>query len=70
MEKKSKKEAALKLYEFEKSIDREITLPRKELDILNKLIIKKHFSLAIMLSDFYSFLYANNTIKKLYRTRR
>ena len=70
VEKKSKKEAALKLYEFEKSIDREITLPRKELDVLNKLILKKHFSLAIKLSDFYSFLYANNTIKKLYRTRR
>lgn len=70
VEKKDKKEAALKLYEFEKSIGKDITLPRKELDILNKLILKKHFSLAIKLSDLYSYLYANNTIKKLYRTRR
>ena len=70
IEKKDKKEAAFKLYEFENSIDTEVTLTRKELEILNQLIIKKHFFLAIKLSNVYSFLYSNNTIKKLYRVHR
>lgn len=70
VEKKDKMEAALKLHEFEVSIDEKVTLPKKELEILNNLIIKKHYFLAIKLSNIYSFLYSNNTIKKLYRMHR
>lgn len=69
VDKKDKKEAVLSLYEFEKNIGK-IKLSRTELELLNNLIIKKHFYLAIKLSNIYSFLYSNNFVKKLYRVRR
>lgn len=70
VEKKDKMEAALKLYEFECGINEKVELPRKELEVLNNLIIKKHLLLAIKLSNLYSFLYSNNTIKRIYRAHR
>ena len=65
LNKNDKKEAILKIYEFEKDLD--INISRKEIDILNNYILKKKFKKAILLSDFYSFLYNNNLIKKVYR---
>lgn len=69
VDKKDKKEAVLSLYEFENNIEK-VKLPRKELELLNNLIIKKHFYLAIKVSNIYSFLYSNNVIKKFYRVHR
>lgn len=65
LNKSDKKEAILKVYEFEKDLD--IQIPRKEIAILNSFILKKHFSTAILISNFYSFLYNNNSIKNIYR---
>ena len=65
LNKNDKKEAILKIYEFEKDLD--INISRKEIDILNNYILKKKFKKAILLSDFYSLLYNNNLIKKVYR---
>lgn len=65
LDKKDKKEAILKVYEFEKDLD--FTIPRKEIDLLNKFILKKQFRTAIFVSDCYSFLYNNNSIKNIYR---
>lgn len=63
--KKNKKQAIMDLYDFEKDIDVKITRP--EIAFLNSLIKSKHFALAITVSNFYSFLYTNKVIKKLYR---
>ena len=65
LDKKYKSEAILKVYEFEK--DLEIPIPRKEIAILNSFILKRQFGMAIFISNCYSFLYNNNTIKNLYR---
>lgn len=65
LDKKDKKEAILEVYDFEKDLD--FTIPRKEIDLLNKFILKKQFRTAIFVSDCYSFLYNNNTIKNIYR---
>lgn len=65
LKKEDKKEAILKIYEFEK--DLKIEIPRKEILILNNLILKKQFQFAIWISNFYSFLYNNNFIKNIYR---
>lgn len=63
--KNDKKEAVLQIYEFEKDLD--IQIPRKEISFLNSFILKKHFKIAIVISNFYSFLYNNNFIKNIYR---
>ena len=60
-----KKQAVLEIYEFEKDVD--IKISRKEVKILNDLILKKKFRLAILISNLYSFLYNSATIKNLYR---
>lgn len=65
LNKKDKKEAVLKVYEFEKDLD--IQIPRKEINVLNNFIIKRHFTTAILISDMYSSLYNNNSIKNIYR---
>lgn len=65
-----KKENIHKLYELEKNLDETPKLPQKETEIMNNLIIQKHFSLAIFLSEIYSFFYNNNTIRMLYRRFR
>lgn len=65
LDKKYKNEAIIKIYDFEKDLD--IQIPRKEINILNSFILKKHFNIAIIISNFYSFLYNNKTIKNVYR---
>ena len=51
--------------EFEKDLNVEI--PRMEIALLNSFILKKQFNLAIFISNCYSFLYNNNSIKNIYR---
>ena len=70
LSKSEKKENIHKLYELEKSIDEEINLPQKELNILNNLILKQQYSRAILVSQGYSFFYNNKTIRNLYRKFR
>ena len=65
-----KKDNIQKLYEFEKSINEEIYITLKELKIMNNQILKHHFTRAIIISEIYSKLYNNTTIKKLYRKFR
>ena len=65
LNKHDKKEAVLKIYEFEKDFD--VQIPRKEIRILNNFILKKQFDIAIFVSDCYSKLYNSNFIKNLYR---
>lgn len=67
---KDKKDNIQKLYEFEKSIPEEIYIPRKEIKIMNDQILKHHFTRAIIISEIYSKLYNNATIKRLYRKTR
>ena len=63
--KNDKNEAILKIYEFEKGLN--IQIPRKEISILNNLILKRRFKLAILVSNIYSGFYNNNFIKNMYR---
>jgi len=63
--KNDKNEAILKIYEFEKGLN--IQIPRKEISILNNLILKRQFKLAILVSNIYSGFYNNNFIKNMYR---
>lgn len=65
LNKKDKKEAIHKVYEFEKDLN--VETPRKEIAILNNFILKEKFTVAIWISNFYSFLYNNNFIKNVYR---
>lgn len=67
---KDKKECISKLNEFENMIDTDIKMELKELKLLYSLILKKHYSLAIILSEIYSKFYNNKTIKRLYRKFR
>ena len=60
-----KKEAILKIYEFEK--DLEVNISRKEIAILNNCILKRQFKRAILISDLYSSFYRNKFIKNFYR---
>ena len=69
LSREDKKENIEKLYEFEKSLDESPVLLR-EFKILNNQIMKKHFTRAIFLSEFYSFFYNNPFIRKLYRKFR
>lgn len=70
IDKKYKKDSIVQIYDFEKSLNQEIMIQRKEIDLLNKFILKKRFSIAILLSDIFSFLYNNESIKTLYRKFR
>lgn len=65
LNKSDKKEAIIKIYEFEKDLD--VQIPRPEIAFLNSFILKKQFNVAIFLSNCYSVLYNNNSIKNLYR---
>lgn len=65
LNKADKKEAILKIYEFEK--DLEVHISRKEIEILNNCILKKQFKIATLISDLYSFFYSNKFIKNIYR---
>ena len=65
LDKKDKKEAVLKIYDFEKDLN--VVIPRPEISLLNRFILKKQFGFAIFISNCYSFLYNNNTVKNIYR---
>ena len=65
LKKSDKKNTVLKIYEFEKDLD--VNISRKEIAVLNNCIMKKRFSLAILISGFYSGLYNNKFIKNFYR---
>ena len=65
LDKHDKKNAIFKIYEFEKDLD--VTIPRIEIRVLNNLILKKQFGIAIFISDCYSKLYNCNSIKNIYR---
>lgn len=67
---KDKKENIDKIYELENYLDEKPVLPQKETEIMNNLILNKHFIIAIFLSEIYSLFYNNNTIRKLYRRFR
>lgn len=69
LDKKDKKENAKKLYAFEKSLDEQVVFDKKELEILNKTILNKRFSIAIMISEVYKKLYNTNFIKQIYRKK-
>lgn len=65
LRKNDKKNSILRIYNFEKNLN--VVISRKEISILNKCIMKKRFNLAIIISGFYSVLYNNKFIKKVYR---
>ena len=69
LDKKDKKENVKKLYAFEKSLDEQVVFEKKELEILNKTILNKRFSIAIMISEAYKKLYNTNFIKQIYRKK-
>ena len=69
LDKKDKKENVKKLYAFEKSLDEQVVFEKKELEILNKAILNKRFSIAIMISEAYKKLYNTNFIKQIYRKK-
>ena len=65
LDNKDKKEAVLKIYDFEKDLN--VDIPRPEIALLNRFLLKKRFKIAIFISNFYSFLYNNSFIKNTYR---
>jgi len=65
LKKEHKTEAVLKIYDLEKDLD--INVSRKEISILNNLILKKQFKRAIFVSNCYSMLYNNSFIKNIYK---
>lgn len=62
---REKKELIIQLYSFENGLN--LKIYKKEIVFLNWLIRKKKFKSAIIISDFYSFLYSNRTIRNVYR---
>ena len=46
----------------------DFTYPKPELNILNKYIMSKHYNTAYIISKFYSVLYNNAFIRKMYRS--
>lgn len=67
IDKKHKMVAIEKIYKFEKDIKCKIDIHRKEIAILNNKILNKQFKQAIFISEVYSLLYNNQTIKSIYR---
>ncbi|WP_409200790.1 glycosyltransferase family 2 protein [Methanobrevibacter sp. DSM 116169] len=64
---KEKKELLRKIYDFETNLNFKPNIKNLEVSILNKLILKKYFNLAIILSKIYNIFYNNVFIKKMYR---
>ena len=65
-----KKEAALKLYNLEKILEKEFDFKLnlgKEVILLNNMIMQKKFKKAIFLSNIYKILYNNTIIQKSYK---
>ena len=50
---------------FQKSANCPITVPSKPFDIVNKLVLKGHYSIALFLCSFASILYNNRKIKNI-----
>ena len=46
-----------------------VSYPRSELNFLNKFIMSKHYNTAYYISKFYSKLYQNSFIRKIYRSK-
>ena len=63
---KCKKKLLQMLYEFEKD-KTNIKMTRMEVKLLNNLILKEKFNLAILLSNIYYIIYNNGFIKNIYR---
>jgi hypothetical protein len=63
----NKKIAVREIYDFETNLNHEISIDKIELNVLNNLILAKHFTLASKLATFYRFLYDNKTIRQIYR---
>ena len=67
--KNEKKELLQELYDFEKDYVN-VNLEGIEVKVLNNCILKRHFTLALILSRLYYFLYNNRFIINLYRKWR
>ncbi|MBE6510369.1 MAG: glycosyltransferase family 2 protein [Methanobrevibacter millerae] len=67
LDRKDKKDNMKKLNAFEMKLDEQITFDKKELNILNKNILKKQYTKAIIISEIYKKLYGINFIKQIYR---
>ena len=67
IDKKHKITAIKEIYKFEKDIKCKIDIHRKEIAILNNKILNKQFKQAIFISEVYSLLYNNQTMKNIYR---
>lgn len=65
--KKEKKIVIEKIYNFEKKLNCNIIINKKEINLLNNQIKNKNFKKAIFISNFYKSLYNNRQIKHLYR---
>lgn len=63
--KKNKLAVLERLYEFEMAINQPIVVNFKPFDLLNKLILKRHFSLFIFISNILGDVYNNRTIKNI-----
>ena len=63
---KNKEEYLKRYYEFEKNLTVEITMNHLWLDILNKLLMKRHFRLCILYIDVLN-LFRNSPLVKIYR---
>lgn len=62
-----KKHSIKKIYELEKNINTPIKIDKKEISLLNNLILNKQYKLAILISVLYNQLYSNKTVKNIYR---
>lgn len=58
-----------KINEFESQIGRPIVVNFKPLDLLNKLVLSKHYSLFILISSIAGKFYTNRTLKNLFFKR-
>ena len=71
---KIKKDLLLKIYNYEKKLKEEFNfdckLKKKEIDILNKLVMQKKFKKAILLSNLYKTFYYNDFILRIYKKIR
>jgi glycosyltransferase involved in cell wall biosynthesis len=66
---KDKKENMKKLNAFETKLDERVYFSKRELRILNNMILNKHYTIAIIISEIYKKLYNTNLIKQLYRKK-
>ena len=67
LNKKDKDKAIKEIYDYEQSLNCKLKVKKFELKYLNNLILNKKFKRAIFISEIYSSLYNNDTIKQIYR---